>query len=377
MINQTKFCKKCLFPDTKPDLFFNEEGICDACLSAERKNGINNSVDWSQRDEDFKKILEEARENSGNKYNCIVPVSGGKDSTWQVYAMKVIHKMNPLAVTFDQFDQTTYGEYNLKVMKEIGVDHIQFTLNPQIVKKLVKKGFEVIGDPYWVNHVGIWTVPMHLAIMFQAPLVIFGENPIFEYGGPENSRDNMIMNKKWRQELGGMRGYREEDVIDHEIKEEDISMLYFPEDELISKNKIMGTFLGHFYKWEPFKHTDFVKELGWKALPKPPAGAWMKEENIDMQFIDIRERIKYLKYGYGRASDQLSLAIRNSKITRVEAVKAVKLIDGKVEEKNIQDFCKYLSITREQYNETMDSFVNTDIFYKNKNKEWLLKKEIE
>ena len=122
-----------------------------------------------------------------------------------------------------------------------------------------------------------------------------------------------------------MRGLREEDVIDEEISEQDISMLFFPDDDLINKNKIIGTFLGHFYKWEPFKHTDFVKKnLGWTPLPAPPKGAWMSEENCDMKFIDIRERIKYLKYGFGRASDQLSLAIRNNQIEREEAIKIVK-----------------------------------------------------
>ena len=376
-MTKIKFCKKCLFPDTKPDLFFNDNGICDACISAERKNGLSDSVDWEKRHDEFQLILEDARRNSGTKYNCIVPVSGGKDSTWQVYAMKVLHKMNPLAVTFDQFDQTPVGEHNLKIMKEIGVDHIHFTLNPNIVRKLVMKGFEIIGDPYWVNHVGIWTVPMHLAIMCKAPLVVFGENPIFEYGGPENSRDNMIMSRKWRQEFGGMRGFREEDVIDEEISEQDISMLFFPDDDLINKNKIIGTFLGHFYKWEPFKHTDFVKKnLGWTPLPAPPKGAWMSEENCDMKFIDIRERIKYLKYGFGRASDQLSLAIRNNQIEREEAIKIVKSIDGRVDDTNVTDFCNYLNITKEKYDDIMDSFVNTDIFYKNENKEWLLINEI-
>ena len=371
-----RYCRECLFPDTKPDLFFNKDGICDACLSAKRKNGIEDSVDWKQRDADFLKVLIEAKKNSGDKYNCIVPVSGGKDSTWQVYAMKEIHKMKPLAVTFDQFDQTPTGIHNLNVLKEIGVDHVHFSLNPRVVKKLVRKGFEIIGDPYWVNHVGIWTVPMHFAIMFKAPLVVFGENPQFEYGGPEHSRNNMIMDKKWRQELGGMRGFREEDVIDDEITSEDLSMLYFPDDESIKKNNIMGTFIGHFYKWEPFKHTDFVKTLGWKPLPEPPAGSWMAIENCDMRFIDIRERIKFLKYGYGRSTDQLNIGIRNNEITRNEAIDIVKKIDGKVDEINIRDFCQFLEISREDYGRIMDSFVNTDIFYLNDNKEWILKNEI-
>ena len=186
-----KFCKTCLFPDTKPDLYFNKAGICDACASAKRKHGKINSVDWSERKNSFEKILQNAKKKEG-LYNCVVPVSGGKDSSWQVYAMKHIHKMKPLAVTFDQFDQTDLGRNNLDALKSIGVDHIHFSLNPNIVKLLVKKGFEIVGDPYWVNHVGIFTVPMHVANKFNIPLVVYGENPIFEYGGPENDRDNYV-----------------------------------------------------------------------------------------------------------------------------------------------------------------------------------------
>ncbi|MDC1060366.1 N-acetyl sugar amidotransferase [Alphaproteobacteria bacterium] len=372
------YCKKCLFPNTKPDLFFNNEGICDACLSAKRKYEYqsSNAVDWEQREKEFEKILEISKQNSGEMYNCIVPVSGGKDSTWQAYAMKKIHHMKPLAVTFDQFDQTETGLYNLEVLRDIGVDHIHFTLNPNIVKKLVYKGFEIVGDPYWVNHVGIWTVPMHFANLFKAPLVVFGENPIFEYGGPEYRRDNLVLDKRWRQEFGGMRGFREEDMVDDEISAEDLKILNFPKDEDVRKNKILGTFYGYFFRWEPLKHTEFVKTIGWKPLDEVPAGAWMNYENCDMKYIDIRERVKFLKYGYGRATDQLCIGIRNKFITRKEAIDIVTEVDGKVDPKNIEDFCKYLNISLEKYNEIMDSFVNIELFTKNQKNEWVLKNNI-
>ena len=157
------YCKRCLFPETKPDLYFDDEGICDACRSAERKHGVEDAIDWHSREVSFKDIISEARNKSRDWYDCIIPVSGGKDSTWQVYAMKKIHGMNPLAITFDQFDQTKTGYHNLEVLREIGVDHVHFTLNPGVVRTLVRKGFEIVGDHYWVNHVGIYTVPFHFA----------------------------------------------------------------------------------------------------------------------------------------------------------------------------------------------------------------------
>lgn len=371
-----KYCKNCLFPNTKPDIYFDKDDICDACNSAKRKHlNSQSDLNWDERSKEFNQIIQETLQSTKfREYDCIVPVSGGKDSTWQTHAMKVIHGLRVLAVTFDQFDQSDIGTHNLEVLKSIGVDHIHFTLNPNIVKKFVYKGFETVGDPYWVNHVGIFTIPIHIAVKFKIPLIIYGENPIFEYGGPKYSRDNMVMNKRWRQEFGGMRGYREEDMIDEDTKKDDIKILFYPDDELIEKNNIKAIFYGHFFKWTPVEHTKFVKKkYGWKNLEKPQYGSFMTEENCDMEFIDIRESIKYLKYGYGRATDQLNIMIREKLISRQEALKIVRKIDGKVNPKNITKFCNYLNISLEEYNSIIDNFVNKEIFYLNNKKEWILK----
>lgn len=369
MIN---YCKRCLFPETKPDLYFDDDGICDACYSADRKHAVENAINWSERKESFEELLNEARLKKPKGYNCIVPVSGGKDSTWQVYAMKEIHKMRPLAVTFDQFDQTPEGLKCLEVLRSIGVDHVHFTLNPNVVKKLVLKAFELLGDHYWVNHVGIFTVPYHFAVMFDIPLVMFGENPQLEYGGPEKSRDNMIMDRAWRQEFGLMRNFREEDMIDDEISQDDLTMLYYPSDEIIEEKEIIGTFYGHFHKWNAREHLDVVTELGWKGFDKAPTGSYLNYENIDMYFIEIRERQKYLKYGYGRVTDQLNIDIRNNVLTREEALGYIEM-DGQVDDNVVKEFCEYLEISESKYNEIMDTFVNHEIFVKDNHGEWILR----
>lgn len=357
-----KFCRKCLFPETKPDLYFNEEGICDSCISATRIHGISNSIDWDARKSNFQEIVN--KYIGGDCYNCVVPVSGGKDSTWQVYAMKNIYGMKPLAVTFDQFDQTNIGIHNLEVLREIGVDHIHFTLNPKVVRNLVKKGFEVVGDPYWVNHVGMFTVPFRIAANFGIHLVIYGENPQLEYGGPEKSRDSMIMDRRWRQEFSGMRGFREEDMIDHEITSADIDALRYPSDSEVSEKDIRGLFYGHFHKWDAMEHIKICENIGWKKLDQPPVGSWVDYENCDMQFIDIREHIKYLKYGYGRATDQLNIEIRNGRISREEALDIARNVDGDFSLENKELFCQYINITAAEFERIVDSFANTELFEK-------------
>jgi len=369
-----KYCKRCLFPDTKPDIYFDEHGICDACRTAEKKHNHEEGIDWKAREKEFKDLIEKYRCKDGSKYDCIVPVSGGKDSTFQVYCMKVIHKMNPLAVTFDQFDQTPTGLYNLEVLKKIGVDHIHFTMNPNIVKKLVKKGFEIVGDPYWINHVGIFTVPAKVAVAYNIPLLIWGENSQMEYGGPAADRERKVLDKRWRQEFSGMRGFREEDMVDDEISMADLKPLVYPSDEEVKKTGLTGLFYGYFFKWNAIEHVELVKKLGWKELPEAWKGSWIKWENCDMKYEGIREHLKWIKYGYGRTTDQVNIFIRNGSMTREEGLKIVKERDGKLEFK--KEFCDYIGISEDEFDRIRDTFVNTDIFKKDKNGEWVLKEPV-
>ena len=368
-----KYCKRCLFPETKPDLFFNQEGVCDACETAERKHLIQDSIDWEERSKIFEEILNEARTKKPFGYNCIVPVSGGKDSFWQTYALKKIHNMRPLAVTFDQFDTPEIGKENLNNLKKIGVDHIHFTLNPNVVKKLVYKGFKLLGDHYWVNHVGIYSVPYNVAAAFNIPLVIFGEQPQMEYGGPKASRDNFVMDRRWRQEFGLMRNFREEDMVDQDISIEDLHMLQFPDEEIVSRKTILGTFYGFFHKWNAREHLKVAKDEGFLELEFPQSGSYLTYENLDMEFIEIRERQKFLKYGYGRATDQLNIDIRNGVINRETALEIVKEIDGVVSDEVVDKFCKYLDISHAKYFEIMDDFVNHDLFERKGSNDWVLK----
>ncbi len=364
------FCKKCLFPNTKPDLYFDDNGICDACHSAETKWGKGNIVDWDERALEFESILSSLPKD--RLYDCVVPVSGGKDSTYQTYRMVKEHNLKALAVTFDQFDQTQVGQHNLEVLKEIGVDHVHFTLNPKIVKLLVLRGFEEVGDLYWVNHVGMFSVPTRVATWMKIPLIIYGENPQFEYGGPPEKRKPQPMNKRWRQEFAGLRGLREEDLVDEDISTRDLDILRFPEDN--ETKDIKGIFYGDYYCWDPVKHTQDIKSFGWKPLISPPMGSSSVDENCDMAFIDIREHIKYLKYGYGRATDQLNIEIRSGNISRDEALIKVREIDGKVSEKNIKKFCEYVGINRNYFDSLVDRFANRKIFDK-LNDKWEFKYE--
>ena len=174
----------------------------------------------------------------------------------------------------------------------------------------------------------------------------------------------MIMDRRWRQEFGGMRGFREEDMIDDEISSADIDALRYPSDEEVSSKGVKGIFYGHFHKWDAMEHIQVCKDIGWKPLEEAPKGSWVDYENCDMKFIDLRENIKFLKYGYGRATDQLNIAIRNRRILREDALAIVRNIDGDFSTDNRKEFCDYIDITEDYFMRVVDGFVNTDLFKK-------------
>jgi N-acetyl sugar amidotransferase len=164
-----KYCSKCLFPETKPDLSFNDDGICSACLAAEEKN---KGIDWKQREKEFYEIIEYYKQPIGKVgYDCLIPVSGGKDSTYQAYFMKEVCGMNPLCVCFETTAVTDLGQKNLDNLSKMGMDVIHFKKNSQVYKKMVVESFKRIGDEMWPNHIGIFTIPVMFAVKFNIPLI--------------------------------------------------------------------------------------------------------------------------------------------------------------------------------------------------------------
>jgi hypothetical protein len=194
-------------PSTKPDLHIDEQGICNACRAYEsRKN-----VDWIARKNELTSILEKYRSKDGS-WDCIVPVSGGKDSTFQVIRVLQLG-LNPLCITSSTCDLSSIGRENIENLKRLGVDHIEFSPNPKVRSKLNRIGLTEVGDIAWPEHVGIFTIPVRAAVQFKIPLIIWGENSQNEYGGPESAVNSNKLDRRWLEEFGGLIGLRVEDLI--------------------------------------------------------------------------------------------------------------------------------------------------------------------
>lgn len=367
-----RYCSKCLFPETKPDLFFDENGVCSACISAELKN---QNIDWNQRERDFYSIIEHYRlpkEEIG--YDCLIPVSGGKDSTYQAYFMKEVCGLNPLCVCFETTSLTEIGQKNLDNISKMGIDLIYFKKNYDVYKKMVIESFRRVGDEMWPNHIGIFTVPVNIAVKFKIPLIIWGENPQQEYGGPNlESVKNNILNRKWLEEFGGLLGNRIQDMVGVEgLTEKDLTPYYYPSDEEINKIGVTGLFLGSYFYWDARKQLEIVKEHGFSVKEDGPVeGTYTNYENLDEKMHGLHDYLKYVKYGFGRATDHACIDIRNNRISRSEGIELVKKYDGKYPIDSINEFVKYSGLDISEIDEIIDSYTNPFIFKQGSNGEFI------
>lgn len=357
-----RYCTKCLFPETKPDLFFNKEGVCSACVAADQKD---NSIDWKQREIDFNTIIDKYKKGPNEiGYDCLIPVSGGKDSTYQAYFMKEVCGLNPLCVCFETTNLTEVGQANIDNISKMGIDVIYFKKNYKAYKSMVVEGFKRVGDEMWPNHLGIFTIPIHIAVKFNIPLVIWGENPQQEYGGPVESIENKHLNRKWLEEFGGLLGNRIQDMVGVDgLTEKDLTPYFYPSDEDIDRVGVVGLFLGHYFFWDAQKQLEIVKKHGFAVKEDGPVeGTYTNYENLDEKMHGLHDYLKYVKYGFGRATDHACIDVRNNRLTREEGLKLVKQYDGKYPNYGVNEFVKYSGMTKEEIDMILDSFTNPVLF---------------
>ena len=360
---EIRYCKSCLFPETKPDLFFNEQGICSACIAAKEKD---KGIDWKQRKIDFDEIISHFKLPTGQiGYDCIVPVSGGKDSTYQAYFMKYVYKLNPLCVCFETTSVTEIGQKNLDNLTKMGMDVIHFKKNNDVYRKMVIESFKRVGDEMWPNHIGIFTIPVMIAVKFGIKLIVWGENPQQEYGGPSlDSVKNRILNRKWLEEFGGLLGNRIQDMVGvNGITEKELTPYFYPSDEDIERVGVTGIFLGHYFFWDARKQLDIIKQHGFSVKEDGPTeGTYTNYENIDEKLVGLHDYLKFVKYGFGRATDHVCIDIRNNRLTREEGLKLVKQYDGKYPHYGVNEFVKYSGMSKEEVDKIIDSFTNPILF---------------
>ena len=357
-----KFCKVCLYPDTKPGLEFDNEGMCSAC----KNNELKSTVDWASRKSQLLEIIEKYKSKTGSRYDCIIPVSGGKDSTYQAYMMKEEFGLHPLLVNFLPRDLVPLGRKNIENLKNLGFDYIEFTANPTVYRKLAKIGLTELGDVTWPEHHGLFTVPAQIAVAYKIPLIVWGENPQFEYGGPGLG---FSLDRQWLIEHGGyfLDKMPIEEVTKFGIDSKDLKPYLYPSDEQINQVGVKGIFLGSYIEWDIFKQLELVKSLGFSVSDKPKEGTYQNWENLDEKYTGMHDYFKWIKYGFGRATDHACIDIWYGRITREEGKKLVRKHEGKIPTWYFDEFLEDFELTRTQFYEIVDKFANHDLFKKDAN----------
>ena len=361
------WCKKCVYPEIAIDFSFDRNGICSGCRSKEQANKLNEKKSINE----LKNLVKKYRNNLG--YDCIIPVSGGKDSYFQTYYVKEKLKLNPLLVTYNTHNYIETGLENLKNMREVfNVDHIFFTPSLKVVKELNRIGFFAAGDPNWHCHAAITSLPFIVAVKYKIPLIFWGEHAL-DINGKNLVSEKIEFTKREREEKD-LRGFRVEDFIKKSkfLKKRDVQWLFFPSDEEINNLGVRGIYIGNYVKWNGLSNYKLAKKFGFKIPKKKFQRTYRQYSNIDDRYENgLHDYLKFIKFGYGRATDHASRDIRNGLMTRNQGIKMVKKYDSVIPD-DLYYWLKYVNISEKLFWKHCDKIRDPRV-WKKKNKKWIKK----
>lgn len=353
-----KYCKKCFMPDTRPGSIFNDEGVCQACRNYEKRE----TTDWKERKEELVRLCDKHRRQD-DYYDCVIPVSGGKDSHFLVYVMKEQMGMNPLLITVgDPFTKTEAGSSNFRNLGDtFGCDHILFNLSIDLFRRVTRIAFEDLGEPLRFVEAAIYTVPLKMAMKLGIPLVVFGENSAYEYGTTDRESYSALEYI--------LRIFRAIDIdfwLQRGVSKKEANAIIPPTKEELKAVRPEPIFMSYFSPWSSMKHLGIAKRYGFGDL----AHEWKREgcfedfEQIDSVAYMVHLWLKYPKFGFQRASDIASRRVREGLLSLSEAKELIMEHDHKLDQRAMEDFIKFLGYTPRQFWDITERFWNPEIFEK-------------
>lgn len=351
-----RYCSNCILPDTRPNLVIGPDGVCNAC----RSHGTKKAIDWGARQCAFQAVVAHAKSRSTG-YDCLIPVSGGKDSTWQV--VKCLEAgLNPLAVTWKTPGRTSIGQRNLDNLVTLGVDHIDYQINPKVERKFMYDTLVRFGSTAVPMHTAIFAIPAKLAVKFEIPLVVWGENSAFEYGGREEEMTGFQLDGAWLRRHGVTHGTTAKDWISERLTERELTPYFGPSEAELKAADVLAVFLGYYLEWDPEVTRRVAAEHGFVADRQGPRTGLYDYADIDDDFISIHHWLKWYKFGFTRLFDNLSLEIRNGRITREQAIAIVRARGDETPHEDIEKLCEFLGISTREFFDTAETFRNRDVW---------------
>lgn len=368
---EVKYCVKCTMSNQRPRITFDEHGVCSACNFAEFKQ---KKIDWAQREAELKATLDRFRRNDG-RYDVIVPCSGGKDAAYIAHELKHKYGMNPLTVTWAPHIYTEIGWRNLHEMIRVGdLANILGTPPGKTHRMLTKLSFEKIGDPFQPFVYGQTNFPMQVAVNYDIPLVMYGENGEVEYGG--DMKNAFKATRDWRTDHKKhyFSGINPEDFAQYGINENDLVPYMAPPAEKLEKLGMELHFYGYYKKWVPQENYYYcVQNTGFQANPVRSEGTYSKYASLDDQIDGFHYYLSFVKFGLGRATSDSAHEIRDGHLTREEGVQLVRKFDGEFPAKFFDVFLKYCDITEDYFWEVIDSWRNDHLWGKDAEGKWKLR----
>jgi N-acetyl sugar amidotransferase len=370
-----RYCKCCSYPENHPlNIVFDEEGVCSGCRVHEEKD----ILDWTARAEKLRNILDQYRNTSGNNYDCIIPVSGARDSYFIVHTIKNVFGMNPLLVTYNKQYNTDVGVRNLANLRiQFDCDLMTLTVNPETVKKITRATMRKMGSIYWHCLAGQTVYPVQVAVKFKIPLIIWGAHQGVDQVGMFSHLDEVEMTRKYRKEHDLM-GFEAEDLLDDDldfIREEDIIQFKYPDDKEIEQVGVRGIYLNNYIRWDSkSQHEEMIRLYGYETAPL--TRTFDTYNDIDCwNYADVHDYTKFVKHGYSKVFDQVTRDIRLGHMTREEGVQLVSnYLDKKP--KHLKLFLEWIGMTENAFYYIIDQHRSNEIWKRNDLWEWELKIDI-
>ena len=351
-----RYCTRCVTPSTRPNIAFSEDGVCNACTA----HALRPVIDWAQRRRAFTEVVANARARSRG-YDCVIPVSGGKDSTWQVVTC-LEAGLNPLAVTWKSPARTDIGAQNLANLVSLGVDHIDYQVSPTVERKFLLESYVRYGATAIPMHMALFAIPLTVALRFQIPLVVWGENSAFEYGGTDDERMGFRLDSRWLKTYGVTHGTTAADWVSDTLTRRDLTPYFGPTDAEMEAAGTLAVFLGYYFPWDPETSLAVASAHGFRARAEGPRTGYWNYADIDDDFISIHHYLKWYKFGFTRTFDNLSIEIRNGRMTRDEAIARLRARGDETPHEDIRMFCAFTGISTERFFEIAETFRNPDVW---------------
>ena len=363
MTKKIFWCKNCLNMSTRPRITFDQRGWCNACQWMEEKK----KIDWIFREKQLKELLDKNR-SKVDSFDCLVPVSGGKDGSYVTYQLEKKYGMKPLTVTIKPALSSDVGNKNLSNFINSGYNHIHISCNPKVLDRLNKYGFMNKGHPYYGWLTAVQTAVVRLAVNFKIPLIFYGESGEVEYGGSSENKNKMLYDIEYMERVylsGGHEKIFEIIKKDKDIDEKDLTLFRFPSKDKVSKVGLSIAEWSYFEPWDSYRNYVVAKEnCGFIEKNEGNLNTFTNFAQNDQELVSLHTYLMYLKFGFGRATQDAGIEIRRGSMNRSQAINLVKMFDNSYPSSLIEKYLEYYQMSKDEFDEVLDRWANKDLFEK-------------